>query len=51
MTAAGLSVSAETLKERGTLLWAGDRKYLVKVDDWLLINEDGMPFVLDYDGE
>lgn len=50
-TAAGYSVSAGTLKERGTLLWAGDRKYLVRVDDWLLLNEDGTPFVLDYDGE
>ncbi len=50
-TAAGYSVSAGTLKERGTLLWAGDRKYLSRVDDWLLLNEDGTPFVLDYDGE
>lgn len=50
-TAAGYSVSAGTLKERGTLLWAGDRKYLARVDDWLLLNEDGTPFVLDYDGE
>lgn len=50
-TALGYSVSAQKLRESGRLFWVGDRKYQIKIDDWLLLNEDGTPFVLTYDGE